>query len=84
MAGDLNLTIATVPYDRVEALRLGTVRPDGDDLPIRLHHPARGIAKGQAAVLYGADTVLGSANISSTSAVTSSAAGSRTTMLLTR
>jgi tRNA-uridine 2-sulfurtransferase len=59
-----------------------TARLDGDDLSIRLHHPARGIAKGQAAVLYDADTVLGSANISSTSAVTSSAAGSRTTISL--
>ena len=51
-----------------------TARLDGDDLRIRLHRPARGIAKGQAAVLYGADTVLGSATISSTSAVTSSGA----------
>jgi tRNA-specific 2-thiouridylase len=39
---------------------------DGDDLRIRLHHPARGIAKGQAAVLYDTDTVLGSATISAT------------------
>jgi tRNA-specific 2-thiouridylase len=59
-----------------------TARLDGDDLRIRLRHPARGVAKGQAAVLYGADTVLGSATISSTSAVTSSAAGSRTTTSL--
>ena len=59
-----------------------TARLDGDDLRIRLHHPARGVAKGQAAVLYDADTVLGSATISSTSAVTSSAAGSRTTISL--
>ena len=34
---------------------------------IRLHHPARGVAKGQAAVLYDRDTVLGSATISATS-----------------
>ncbi len=59
-----------------------TARLDGDDLRIRLHRPARGIAKGQAAVLYGADTVLGSATISSTSAVTSSGAGARTTISL--
>ena len=52
-----------------------TARLDGDDLRIRLHHPARGVAKGQAAVLYDADTVLGSATISTTSAVTSSAPG---------
>jgi tRNA-uridine 2-sulfurtransferase len=43
---------------------------DGDVLRIRLHRPARGVAKGQAAVLYDADAVLGSATISSTSAVT--------------
>jgi tRNA-specific 2-thiouridylase len=59
-----------------------TARLDGDELRIRLHRPARGIAKGQAAVLYDADTVLGSASISSTSAVTSSAAGARTTISL--
>jgi tRNA-specific 2-thiouridylase len=41
---------------------------DGDDVHIRLHHPARGVAKGQAAVLYADDTVLGSATISATSA----------------
>ena len=34
---------------------------------IRLHHPARGVAKGQAAVLYAGDAVLGSATISGTS-----------------
>jgi tRNA-uridine 2-sulfurtransferase len=42
---------------------------DEDQVCIRLHHPARGVAKGQAAVLYVGDTVLGSATISSTSAV---------------
>jgi tRNA-specific 2-thiouridylase len=36
---------------------------DEDGLRIRLHHPARGVAKGQAAVLYDDDTVLGSATI---------------------
>jgi tRNA-uridine 2-sulfurtransferase len=41
---------------------------DGDAVHIRLHHPARGVAKGQAAVLYDGDTVLGSATISGTSA----------------
>jgi tRNA-uridine 2-sulfurtransferase len=34
---------------------------------IRLLHPARGVAKGQAAVLYAGDTVLGSGTISTTS-----------------
>jgi tRNA-specific 2-thiouridylase len=42
----------------------------GDALRIRLHRPARGVAKGQAAVLYDADTVLGSATISGTSVAT--------------
>jgi tRNA-uridine 2-sulfurtransferase len=36
----------------------------GDVLRIRLHSPARGVARGQAAVLYDGDTVLGSATIS--------------------
>ena len=41
---------------------------DGDALRIRLHHhPARGVAKGQAAVLYDGDTVLGSGTIAATS-----------------
>ena len=47
---------------------------DGDAVRIRLHHPARGVARGQAAVLYHGDTVLGSATISGTSAVSSRAA----------
>jgi tRNA-specific 2-thiouridylase len=37
-------------------------------LRIRLHAPARGVAKGQAAVLYDGDAVLGSGTISGTSA----------------
>jgi tRNA-specific 2-thiouridylase len=41
---------------------------DGDVVRIRLDRPARGVAKGQAAVLYGGDAVLGSATISGTSA----------------
>jgi len=42
-----------------------TCRPDGDgSLRIRLRGYARGIASGQAAVLYDGDTVLGSATIS--------------------
>jgi tRNA-specific 2-thiouridylase len=39
---------------------------EGDDLRIRLHNPARGVAKGQAAVLYDGDAVLGSATITAT------------------
>jgi len=40
------------------------------DLRIRLHRPVRGVAKGQAAVLYDGGAVLGSATISRTSAAT--------------
>jgi tRNA-uridine 2-sulfurtransferase len=38
-----------------------------DELRVRLSCPARGVARGQAAVLYDGDTVLGSATISATS-----------------
>jgi tRNA-uridine 2-sulfurtransferase len=47
-----------------------TARLEDETLRIRLHHPARGVAKGQAAVLYAGDAVLGSATIGGTSAVT--------------
>ena len=40
----------------------------GDEVRIRLHHPARGVARGQAAVLYDGDAVLGSSTIKGTSA----------------
>ena len=40
-----------------------TVWLDSDAVRIRLHHPARGVAKGQAAVLYAGHSVLGSATI---------------------
>ena len=40
---------------------------EGGEVKIRLHAPARGVATGQAAVLYDGDTVLGSATISATS-----------------
>jgi tRNA-specific 2-thiouridylase len=43
-----------------------TAWPDGDTLRIGLHRPARGVAAGQAAVLYDGDLVLGSATISRT------------------
>jgi tRNA-uridine 2-sulfurtransferase len=42
----------------------------GDELHIRLRNVARGVAKGQAAVLYDGDAVVGSATIASTSAAT--------------
>jgi tRNA-uridine 2-sulfurtransferase len=38
--------------------------PEGDELRITLRDPARGVAPGQAAVVYDADKVLGSATIS--------------------
>jgi tRNA-uridine 2-sulfurtransferase len=44
-----------------------TCEPDGATLRIRLHVPARGVARGQAAVLYDGDVVLGSATISAVS-----------------
>jgi len=40
---DLRLTIATVPYDRVEALRYGTVKPDGIALDYQTMIPAHDI-----------------------------------------
>jgi tRNA-uridine 2-sulfurtransferase len=40
------------------------------DLRIRLHSPARGVARGQAAVLYDGQAVLGSATIASTARAT--------------
>jgi tRNA-specific 2-thiouridylase len=45
-----------------------TAWEDDGQLHIRLHHPARGVAKGQAAVLYDGPAVLSSATISATSA----------------
>jgi tRNA-uridine 2-sulfurtransferase len=60
------------PRDCLVQLRAhGEVHPcaawlDGDELRVRLRHPARGVAKGQAAVLYDGDTVLGSATIDRT------------------
>jgi tRNA-specific 2-thiouridylase len=49
-------------------------RQDGDTLAITLARPARGVAAGQAAVLYDGDTVLGSGTITGTAALTGSAA----------
>jgi tRNA-uridine 2-sulfurtransferase len=40
--------------------------PDGEVIRIRLREAARGVARGQAAVLYDGDTVLGSATIAAT------------------
>ena len=66
----------TEPLDCLVQLRAhGEIHPctawlDEDNLRLRLHRPARGIAKGQAAVLYDNGTVLGSATIIGTSAMT--------------
>ena len=60
------------PLDCLVQLRAhGEVHPataemDGDLLRIRLWVPARGVARGQAAVLYDGDAVLGSGTISAT------------------
>jgi len=68
------------PLDCLVQLRAhGEIHPctawlDEDDLRLRLHHPARGVAKGQAAVLYAGDAVLGSATIACTSATSATAA----------
>jgi tRNA-specific 2-thiouridylase len=57
------------PLDCVVQLRAhGDVHPavceaDGDTVRIRLREAARGVARGQAAVFYDGDTVLGSATI---------------------
>ena len=60
------------PRDCLVQLRAhGEVHPataelDGDRLQIRLHEAARGVARGQAAVLYDGDMVLGSGTIAAT------------------
>jgi tRNA-specific 2-thiouridylase len=62
----------TQPQDCLVQLRAhgaahpATVTPDGDLLRVRLHAPVRGVAKGQAAVLYDSDVVLGSGTITAT------------------
>jgi len=64
------------PRDALVQLRAhGEVHPctiwlADTNLQIRLRHPARGVAKGQAAVLYEGVAVLGSATVSRTSAMT--------------
>jgi tRNA-uridine 2-sulfurtransferase len=62
------------PVDCVVQLRAhgeihpAVCEPDGDDVRIRLREPARGIARGQAAVFYDGHAVLGSATITGTRA----------------
>ncbi|MDP9240604.1 MAG: tRNA 2-thiouridine(34) synthase MnmA, partial [Actinomycetota bacterium] len=43
-----------------------TAQIAGDRLEVRLHEPVRGVAKGQAVVLYDGDRVVGSATVDST------------------
>jgi tRNA-specific 2-thiouridylase len=65
----------TGPYDCQVQLRAHgevydcTARVEGDRVLIRLHAPAKGVATGQAAVLYDGDTVIGSATIAATDSV---------------
>jgi tRNA-uridine 2-sulfurtransferase len=57
------------PFDCLVQLRAhgevhpATCQPSGANVLISLHEPARGIARGQAAVFYVGDLVLGSATI---------------------
>jgi tRNA-specific 2-thiouridylase len=77
-------TAGTAPGDTVECLAqlrahavpvpaVATVR--GDGLEVRLGTPVRGVATGQAVVLYDGDTVLGSATIAATRGVEPATAG---------
>jgi tRNA-specific 2-thiouridylase len=62
----------TAPRDCLVQLRAhgdvhpATVHPGNGALTVRLHTPARGVAPGQAAVLYDTDRVLASATIAAT------------------
>lgn len=62
----------TEPYDGLAQVRAhGDVAPctawlDGDVLRVRLHEPVRGVARGQAVVIYDGDRVVASATIDST------------------
>ncbi|MFI5956863.1 tRNA 2-thiouridine(34) synthase MnmA [Cryptosporangium sp. NPDC051539] len=63
----------TEPFECLAQLRAhgqvfpATASPGGDRLVVRLHANARGIAPGQAVVLYDGDVVIGSATIDSAS-----------------
>jgi tRNA-specific 2-thiouridylase len=46
-----------------------------DAVDVRLHEPVRGVATGQAVVLYDGDTVLGSATVAATAPVEPAGAG---------
>jgi tRNA-uridine 2-sulfurtransferase len=59
-AGPVECLVQLRAHGQVHAAR---VRQDGATLRITLNAPARGVAKGQAAVIYDGDTVLGSGTI---------------------
>jgi tRNA-uridine 2-sulfurtransferase len=67
--------VPTEPFECLVQLRAhGEIHacracPDGDLLKISLNASARGVASGQAAVLYAGDAVLGSATITATAAL---------------
>jgi tRNA-specific 2-thiouridylase len=62
-AGPIEVTVQLRAHGETFA---ATCRPDDGGLRIELHSPARGVATGQAAVLYDGDTVLGSGTIAAT------------------
>jgi tRNA-specific 2-thiouridylase len=59
-AAEFDCLVQMRAHGRVAA---ATARLDGDGVTVRLHEPQRGVAAGQAIVLYDNDTVLGSATI---------------------
>jgi len=59
-AGELDCLVQLRAHGQVHP---ATARLDGGTLRISLHEPASGVARGQAAVLYDDDAVLGSATI---------------------
>jgi tRNA-specific 2-thiouridylase len=62
-AGSLDCLVQLRAHGEVHP---ATAELDGDRLRIRLHAAARGVARGQAAVLYDGDMVLGSGTIAAT------------------
>jgi tRNA-uridine 2-sulfurtransferase len=65
-AGPLECTVQVRAHGEAHP---ATALLDSGRLTIRLHEPARGVAKGQAAVLYDGDLVLGSATIVATASL---------------
>jgi tRNA-specific 2-thiouridylase len=65
LSGPLDCLVQLRAHGEPQPATCETARDEmgGETLRIRLHRPARGIARGQAAVLYAGDTVLGSGTI---------------------